>query len=337
MKTEIYAKIVKAAGIKPGDLVLVQYWMEEQLGEDAGYLQAAIAAAGATSMMVVQNLTISQLVNEQVTETTYSDKFFKLYEDADVIIDLMERPVGVLKKPLEPEKMALLGAYMQRLFATCASKKLLQLRVPTETMAKLENLTLADYRARLEAAMDVDYDKLKEQCEAKKAEAAKYSGIAIRTGDGQYAVSLSFGNRSWEVDAGDGDIPCGEIYIAPMEKETHGNVFFEKIYLPDVENPRAKRCFEKVVLTIEDGVIVRADQDSLTDYLKEFEEEERTICELGFGMNPSVKSLCGCAVLDEKMDGTFHLGIGDNTMFGGKNEAGLHVDLIGKGEYEWVM
>ena len=104
MKRETYRKIVAAAGIETGDLVLIQYWMNDSFSEDIAFLQAEIAAAGATPVMVVQNLKISQLVNENATATTYGDKFFKLYEDADVIIDFMERPIGVLTKALEPEK-----------------------------------------------------------------------------------------------------------------------------------------------------------------------------------------------------------------------------------------
>ena len=64
MKREVYEKIVKAAGIVAGDMVLVQYWMGETFSEDVAFLQAEIAKAGATPMMVVQNINVSQLINE---------------------------------------------------------------------------------------------------------------------------------------------------------------------------------------------------------------------------------------------------------------------------------
>ncbi|WP_026524987.1 aminopeptidase [Butyrivibrio sp. MB2005] len=335
MKRDTYKKIVAASSIETGDLVLIQYWMNDSFSEDIGFLQAEIAAAGATPVMVVQNLSISQLINENATEHTYSDKFFKLYEDADVIIDLMERPVGVLTKPLDPEKMGLLGGYMGRLFQTCASKKkMLQLRVPTEVMASKEGLAPEDYKARMEAAMDIDYNSLRQKCEELKSANSRFSGVTIKTGD-NYSLEISFGDRSWDIDAGDGDIPCGEINIAPMENQTNGEIFFEKIYLPDPENPRARHDFDKVVLSIKDGVITSSNNDELNALIEKFGPENVTVCELGFGMNPGVTSLCGCAVLDEKMIGTFHLGIGDNTMFGGTNEADFHNDLIGHGEYIW--
>lgn len=336
MKRDTYCAIIKASGIEKGDMVLIQYWMGEQMSEDIAFIQAEIAALGATPVMVVQNIAISQLINENVTENTYSEKYFKLYEDADVVIDFMERPIGVLSRPLEPEKMGILGAYMQRLFGTCASKKkILQLRVPTEAMAKSECMDPEEYKIRMEAAMGIDYDKLKEDCLTMKQEVEMNKSVSIVTKDGEYELSISFEGREWEVDAGDGDIPCGEISIAPIEDKTNGKVFFETIYLPDLEGPGPKLKFENVVLTIQNGLITETNQDALTEYFKNFGAENSTVCELGIGMNPNVTSLCGCAVLDEKMIGTFHLGIGDNTMFGGSNEADDHNDLIGKGNLTW--
>lgn len=336
MKRESYKKIVEASGIKAGNLVLVQYWMNETISEDAGFLQAEIAAAGATPVMVVQNLELSQLINESVTETTYGDKFFKLYEDADVIIDLMERPIGVLLKPLNPEKMGLLGAYMNRLFGTCASKKkMLQLRVPTETMAAKEGLEAVDFENRMEAAINIDYNSLGNDCEKLKSEYESYSSVTIKTGDDKYSLDITFDGRSWDIDAGNGDIPCGEICIAPIEDRTNGEVYFEKIYLPDPRTPGCKQHFDDVVLTISNGVITKTNNEELNQLLDVYGKENATVCELGFGLNPGVTSLCGCAVLDEKKIGTFHLGIGDNTMFGGENEAVFHNDLIGCGSYNW--
>ena len=335
MKREIYKKIIAAAGIKTGDLVLVQYWMNDEFSDDIAFLQAEIAAAGATPVMVVQNLKISKLINENATATTYSDKFFKLYEDADVIIDLMERPIGVLSRSLDPEKMGILGAYMGRLFETCSTKKkMLQLRVPTKAMAVREGLDTEEYKLRMESAMDIDYNSLRLECEKLKETYSNYSGVTIKTG-GQYSLDISFGDRSWDIDAGDGDIPCGEVNISPVESNTNGEVFFEKIYLPDPENPGIRHSFEKVVVTVTNGVITDSSNEDLTALLEKYGPENSTVCELGFGLNPGVTSLCGCAVLDEKMVGTFHLGIGDNTMFGGENEADFHNDLVGCGEYIW--
>ena len=49
-------------------------------------------------------------------------------------------------------------------------------------------------------------------------------------------------------------------------------------------------------------------------------------------MNENITEPCGYAVLDEKMKDSFHIAIGNNTMFCGKNNAQLHIDLVGKGK-----
>lgn len=337
MKRDTYCGIIKAAGIEKGDFVLIQYWMNDAFSEDIGYLQAELAAAGATVMLVVQNIKLSQLLNENVTENTYNDRYFKLYEDADVVIDFMERPIGVLSRPLEPEKMGLLGQYMGRLFQICSGKKkILQLRVPTAQMAKADGMEPEEYKVRVEAAMDIDYQLLNEECCNFKAQVEKNSGVEIVTKDGECSLEMSFEGRKWLVDAGDGDLPCGEVYIAPVESSVNGSVFFKTIYLPSQEIRGECLRFDDVKLTINQGLITDTDNEKLKAYLSELEEKERTVCELGFGMNPGVTSLCGCELLDEKMTGTFHIGIGNNVMFGGNNEAEEHNDLIGTGEYKWI-
>ena len=48
-------------------------------------------------------------------------------------------------------------------------------------------------------------------------EAARFAGaarVAIRTGD-TCLLQLDLSGRSWLTDAGDGDLPCGEIYTLP--------------------------------------------------------------------------------------------------------------------------
>lgn len=336
MKKSTYRSIIKAAGIERGDLVLIQYWMGENFSDDIAYIQAEIAAIGASPVLVVQNLALSQLLNENVTADTYGDRFFDLYENADVVIDVMERPVGVLSKQIAPEKMELLANYMSRLFQICSGKKkMLQLRVPTAKMAQADGLDPEDYRTRVEAALDIDYEHLARACFERREQAEKNKGIVITTKDGACNLELSFEGRSWEVDAGDGDLPCGEIFIAPVEGASNGTVFFRTIYLPNPDVRSEKLRFENVTLTVCEGVIVGTSDERLTAVLKENGKENSTICEFGLGMNPGVTSLCGCEFLDEKMTGTFHLGIGDNIMFGGEIEADEHHDFIGTGELNW--
>lgn len=95
--------------------------------------------------------------------------------------------------------------------------------------------------------------------------------------------------------------------------------------------------FDQVILTVEYGVVTSSNHDSVNEFIDSLPKESRVVCELGFGMNENVTSLCGYTLLDEKMCDTFHIAIGNNTMFGEKNNAELHVDFVGKAQVEVVL
>ena len=55
----------------------------------------------------------------------------------------------------------------------------------------------------------------------------------------------------------------------------------------------------------------------------------RRICELGIGLNPKAK-LIGATIVDDKVLGTAHIGIGSNYWFGGNIYAIIHLDQVFK-------
>lgn len=335
MNRKVYDKIVKASGIQKGDMVIIQYWMNEQLSEDVQFLQAAIAGVGASPLLILQQRHMNQQIFESATEGCYDEKYFSIYENADAVIDLVERPIALLENMLEEKQMQIGGAYMQKMFQLSSTrKKMIQLRVPTKQNADAEGLPADEFENRIEQAMDIDYDALYKICEQKKNEVSNATGVTICTGKGN-ELHMFLENRKWFIDAGDGDLPCGEIYIAPIENKTNGTIFFDTIYITNPTKPSKREKFEQILFTVKDGKITNADNEKVQAFLEECEAGDSTVCELGIGLNEHVTSLCGCALLDEKMIDTFHIAIGDNTMFGGENEAQIHMDFIGKGDLKW--
>ena len=55
----------------------------------------------------------------------------------------------------------------------------------------------------------------------------------------------------------------------------------------------------------------------------------RRICELGIGLNPKAK-IIGATIVDDKVLGTAHIGIGSNYWFGGNIYAIIHLDQVFK-------
>ena len=48
-------------------------------------------------------------------------------------------------------------------------------------------------------------------------------------------------------------------------------------------------------------------------------------------MNLNVEKVLGDSHLDENAIGTFHIALGMNYLFGGKNKCLVHIDLVGEG------
>lgn len=81
-------------------------------------------------------------------------------------------------------------------------------------------------------------------------------------------------------------------------------------------------------------MVVGSNHDAVTAFIQSLSPEKTVVCELGLGMNPNVTDVCGYTVLDEKMADSFHIAIGANNMFGGQNEAKMHMDFVNSGSFE---
>lgn len=124
-------------------------------------------------------------------------------------------------------------------------------------------------------------------------------------------------------DGAFGNLPAGEAYLAPLEGESHGTMVIEWGPTAKLERP--------LTLTVADGRVVRIDGD---DPLKQRLEAKfaenpncRNLAELGIGTND--KASRPDNVLEaEKIMGTIHLALGDNTGFGGTVAAPFHEDYV---------
>ena len=130
--------------------------------------------------------------------------------------------------------------------------------------------------------------------------------------DGLLTVPGSFGN-----------LPAGEAYLAPLEGKSNGVMV--------IEWGPTRKLDEPLRLTVEKGVVVRIDgNDSHRDKLEaRFAENDncRNIAELGIGTND--KASRPDNVLEaEKILGTIHIALGDNTGFGGMVSAPFHEDYV---------
>ncbi|MCX7991166.1 MAG: aminopeptidase [Proteobacteria bacterium] len=151
-------------------------------------------------------------------------------------------------------------------------------------------------------------------------------------------LKFSFGNRVFKADTGNfrekgsfGNLPAGEVFIAPVEDMTEGSLVIEWTNEGKLKKP--------LLADIKNGRVVRLEGDEkLKDYLGEiFNRDGRNncLCELGLGTNKRAKRADN--ILEaEKIYGTAHIAFGDNITFGGVNRASTHIDyVIFSPEIEW--
>lgn len=122
-----------------------------------------------------------------------------------------------------------------------------------------------------------------------------------------------------------GNLPSGEVYLAPWEKQSNGVIVF------DGSIAGIGKLKHPVKVTVEDGYGVDFEGDEeakmLYDILKDIGHEAFAIGEFGIGTNYKA-TITGSILEDEKVLGTIHIAFGNNQTMGGKIKAKGHIDGI---------
>ncbi|MDF2821562.1 MAG: Leucyl aminopeptidase (aminopeptidase T)-like protein [Clostridiales bacterium] len=322
-------KIVKAFEIEKRQIVLLQFWGEDEDRKTLHDFSYAVAANGGVPIELQHAKTYYNGLFENMPEQIFGEKYFSIFKEVDVVIDICMYAAVIPDANFPKDKMNFYREYMKNMFATLVKKdKFIQLRVPSEAFANEANIDPNEFIERMTDAYDIDYDKLKSEADTLINSLSSKSKVVIRTGN-DCNLTLSLSEREWHGDTGTGDMPCGEIYIAPIEYSSDGNLFIDTLYFED-------NVAKEITLEIEGGMIVSSSDSAFNDFLSELPPNGNVIGEFGIGLNENVKSLCGYPVLDEKMKNTYHIGIGQNTMFGGTVDSMCHIDLVFTGEVSFV-
>jgi aminopeptidase len=181
----------------------------------------------------------------------------------------------------------------------------------------------------LEGAMNVDWKALAKRTMgiAKIVNMAEF--IKIRTPNGTF-ISFSKKGRKARSDTGIltrkgsfGNLPAGEVYLAPVEGTAYGRLVMEWSPTRHLESP--------IIVTVKDGYVVDiSGEDKYTEYLsmRLFEKNENgNIAEFGIGTNASAKRPDNI-LESEKILGTIHIAFGDNSSFGGNIKTPFHQDFV---------
>lgn len=150
-------------------------------------------------------------------------------------------------------------------------------------------------------------------------------GITSISADGNYFLPGSGGN-----------LPAGEVYAPPNGKRVEGKIVID-----------GSSRVQNGTILVKEPITLKIEEGNITEISggKEAKELENTlnwaasvakhpgsvrrICELGIGLNPKAQ-LIGATIVDDKVLGTAHVGIGSNYWFGGSIYAIIHLDQVFK-------
>jgi leucyl aminopeptidase (aminopeptidase T) len=122
-----------------------------------------------------------------------------------------------------------------------------------------------------------------------------------------------------------GNIPSGEVYMAPVEEKANGVVVFD--------GSIAGIGLLKDPVTVEfingyaEKISGKVDARVLSRFLNKEGQLARNLGEFGIGTNYKAE-LCGDILEDEKVLGTIHFAFGNNISMGGSIDVPLHIDGI---------
>ncbi|MDP8215861.1 MAG: aminopeptidase [Candidatus Kaelpia imicola] len=137
--------------------------------------------------------------------------------------------------------------------------------------------------------------------------------IESRVGLGDYGIYKKKGDF--------GNLPAGEAFIAPLESSANGIVVF------DGSIAGFGKLSKDIKVWIERGKLVKSKPGKFMNSISSFGDKALNLAEFGIGLNPKAK-VTGNVLEDEKTLNTAHFAFGTNKSFGGRVNAGIHIDAV---------
>lgn len=271
-------------------------------------------------------------------QLNFVDPFSKYeYENMDVniVIGAPHNIKNLVNTP--PEKMARFtktNKVLMDLYLGRAAKKELSwvyCNYPTNALAQEAKMSLDEYTDfLLDSCYLNEEDPVKEWKRIKQEQdefVKKLDGTKkIHVIGDETDITLSVDGRKWINCCGEINFPDGEIFTSPVEEGTNGIVYFD--YPAIYRGSEA----EKIRLEFKDGKVINASAEKGEAFFLSMinqDEGARRLGEFAIGTNTKIQKITGNILFDEKIGGSIHMALGASyPETGGKNESGLHWDLI---------
>jgi len=198
----------------------------------------------------------------------------------------------------------------------------------TEARARIATMPKITADMMCRGGMLADYNVVSRLTKKVASRFERAAEVEVKTSAGT-ELTFSIAGRKPHADTGIfhapgdfGNLPAGEVFIAPVEGTAEGRVV--------IDGSMADRKGGRIEISVEKGVAVKISGNYAQKLIRMLDEagpKARNIAEFGIGTNPKAR-LIGNVLEDEKVLGTCHIALGDNSTFGGRVRAGVHIDGI---------
>lgn len=324
--------------VKPKDWVVIStHKIAEPL---AAEVYRHVLRAGGYPSILMSSDAIGEILFREANEEQLKrvSPFDKLpFEEADVYINIQAVENTRNLSQADPKRMQIRSAARADIMATymkrSAEGKLrwTLTNYPCLAFAQEADMTLTEYENFVFKATFCDQDdpvKAWNDVEAKQQRLVDWlkgkKKVHLRSPN--IDLQLGIADRTFINSTGTHNMPSGEIFSGPEEQSANGWVEFT---YPAITNGRE---VDGIRLEFKDGLVTKATAKKNEAYLLKMLDQDagaKRLGELGIGTNYGITQFTKSILYDEKIGGTIHLALGASyPETGGKNESGLHWDMI---------
>ncbi|MDD3594372.1 MAG: aminopeptidase [Candidatus Gastranaerophilales bacterium] len=337
---EKYAKVLVeySTSIKKDDKVIIRAEAQAQPLIKAVYEEVLKKGAHPILRVSLDEINNSYYKYASDEQLDYIDDFVKMeYEKSDALIAI-SAPYNVKAlSRVSAEKQARRSKATKglsvKMLNRAANGELnwVICNFPTNARAQEAKMSLEEYK---EFLINSCYLNDKSPVEQWKAMDKKQTQIAeilntkskIRITGEKTDVEFSVKDRKWISCAGKNNFPDGEIFTSPVEDSANGEIYFDfpAIYRGNEVNG--------IYIKLKDGKVIEAKAEKNEPFLLKMlsqDEGASFVGEVAIGTNNMIQDITGDILFDEKIGGSIHIAFGASyPETGGKNESGLHWDII---------
>jgi len=337
---EKYAKVLVnySTKVKKGDKVIIRAEAQAQPLVKAVYEEVLKQGGHPILRISLDEINNSYFKFASDEELDYVDEFVRFeYEKADALIAISAPYNTKALSQVPSEKQARRSKATKELSTLMLSRSekgelnWVICNFPTNSRAQEGKMSLEEYTEFLlntcflnEADPVAKWQKM-EEFQSRIADILTQKSKIRFVGE-KTDITFSTKGRKWISCSGKNNFPDGEIFTSPVEDSANGTVFFDfpAIYRGNEVN--------NITITLKDGKVVEAHAEKNEEFLQKMlhlDEGASFVGEIAIGTNTNVTKVTGDILLDEKIGGSIHIAFGASyPETGGKNESGLHWDII---------